>query len=206
MLVAEPLEEYAQYRNTSLHFFVKPLTDAALARLFLNVKGIPYETQWIEYPDIAPTFKSFGIPPNAEGTPYTVPTIRIGDKYIMDSREIADELEKQHPSPSLHLDSAILPKVQKIIIEGMGSLRGVIMPKIPHTLLNEASVPYWNETRSKRFGMPLPQFEKEQGGDEAWEKVAPAMKELGALLEVEGGPFLLGKTGKSLPMRPNSTW
>lgn len=28
-----------------------------VARLALNFKGVPYETKWLEYPDVAPTFK-----------------------------------------------------------------------------------------------------------------------------------------------------
>ena len=170
-------------------------TNAALARLVLNLKGIPYKTEWLEYPELAPTFKSFGIPPNAEGTPYTIPTIRIGDKYVMDSAKIAPELEKCYPSPSLHLDSPLLPKVQSLLNEGVASLRGALMPKIPDALLTEASVDYWVETRSQRFGMPLPQLERETGGDDAWDKATPAIKELGTLLKAESGPFLLGKTG-----------
>lgn len=40
-------------------------------RLVLNLKNIPFKTHWIEYPDIAPTFKSYNIPPNPQGTPYS---------------------------------------------------------------------------------------------------------------------------------------
>lgn len=28
------------------------------ARMILSYKGIPYETEWIEYPDLAPKLKS----------------------------------------------------------------------------------------------------------------------------------------------------
>lgn len=44
--------------------------------------------------------------------------------------------------------------------------------------------------------MSLPQLEKETGGDSAWEAAKPALKELGAILRAEGGPFVLGKTGE----------
>ena len=44
--------------------------------------------------------------------------------------------------------------------------------------------------------MPLSQLEKEEGGDKAWEKAEPLFKELGDWLRANGGPFLLGKTGK----------
>lgn len=61
------------------------------ARMVLNFKGIDYKTEWIEYPDLAPTFKSFGLPPNdPNGTgyfmDYTAPAIRFEDgKLMMDS-------------------------------------------------------------------------------------------------------------------------
>jgi len=161
----------------------------------LNLKGIPYKTQWVEYPDVAPTFKSFQIQPNDDGTPYTIPTIKIGpDEYVMDSLKIAADLERLHPSPPLHLDSPLLPKVQQLVMQVMVSLRGVVMPKIPRNLLNPPSAEYFDRTRSAKFGMSLPQLEKEIGGDGAWGGAEPAIKELGAMLRAEGGPFVLGKT------------
>ena len=164
----------------------------------LNFKGIPYKTEWVEYPDIAPTMKSFGLLPNAEGTPYTIPALRIySDKYIMDSLKIAKELELRYPSPSLYLDSPILPKVMDIIPNILETMRGALMPKIPPTLLNPSSAEYFEETRAKRFGKPLAQLEKENSGDTAWLEVTPVLNELGHILRAEGGPFALGKTGES---------
>lgn len=123
----------------------------------------------------------------------------------MDSRKIAAELERLHPQPPLHLDSPLLPKVQELIAQGIAPLRGVVYPKIPRKLLNPPSKEYFERTRAVRFGMPLPQLEKELGGDGAWEGAEPAMKELGAILRAEGGPFVLGKTGKeflNMPVEP----
>lgn len=167
------------------------------ARLLLNLKGIPYKTEWLEYPDIAPTFKSFGIPPNEPpATAYTSPTIRIADKYVMDSRKIADVLEQEHPFPSLHLDSPILKKVEELASQCVAPLGPVFMPRIPRTVVNPASAEYFERTRAARFGMPLSQLEKEKGGESAWKAVEPKWMELGNLLKAEGGPFFMGKTGK----------
>ncbi|MCJ1461135.1 hypothetical protein MMC28_011517 [Mycoblastus sanguinarius] len=139
--------------------------------------------------------KSFGLLPNAEGTPYTIPALRIySDKYIMDSLKIAKELELRYPSPSLYLDSPILPKVMDIIPNILETMRGALMPKIPPTLLNPSSAEYFEETRAKRFGKPLAQLEKENSGDTAWLEVTPVLNELGHILRAEGGPFALGKT------------
>lgn len=164
-------------------------------RLLLNYKELPYKTEWVEYPNIAPTFMSFGLPPNERGTPYTIPTIRdVKGQYTMDSRKIADELEKQYPEPSLHLDSPLLPRVEAGVLNMFGPLRPVMLPLIPRTRLNAAAVEYFERTRKEMVGMPLSQWEKEQGGDKAWEKATPAFKEVGDMLRANGGPFILGKT------------
>ena len=114
----------------------------------------------------------------------------------MDSRKIAFELEKQYPEPSLHLDSPVLPEVEARVLKAITPLRAVFMPPIPRNLLNTASVEYFERTREARFGMPLRQFEKEHGGDKAWEEATPALKEAGDMLRANGGPFFLGKTGR----------
>ena len=168
----------------------------------LNLKGIPYKTEWVEYPDIAPTFESFGIPPNEPGppnepptTPYTSPAICISDKYVMDSRKIADVLEKAYPSPPLHLDSPILKKVEELVPQCVRSLGPLFLPRVPQNVLNPRSAEYFRRTRSERLGMDLSQLEKEKGGEKAWKVVEPKWKELGSLLKAEGGPFFMGKTG-----------
>ena len=63
----------------------------------LNYKGIPYTTQYIEFPEIAPLLTSFGIaaPPKDEGYgKHTVPAIRWPDgTCVMDSLAIYKRLE-----------------------------------------------------------------------------------------------------------------
>ncbi|CAF9921931.1 MAG: hypothetical protein ALECFALPRED_001977 [Alectoria fallacina] len=164
-------------------------------RLVLNLKGIPYKTEWLEYPDIAPTLKQLNIPPSEPpATAYTSPTIRISDKYVTDSRKIADVLEKKNPSPSLHLDSPILKKVEELAPQCVMSLGPVFIPRIPRFMLNPRSAEYFERTREARFGMSLSQLEKEKGGESAWKAAEPKWKELGTLLKAEGGPFFMGKT------------
>ena len=178
---------------------LKNIDQCLTARLILNLKGIPYETEWLEYPDIAPTLKSFGIPPNEPpATAYSSPAIRISDKYVMDSRKIADVLEKEHPSPSLHLDSPIEKKVEELVPQCTGPLGPVYVPRVPRFVLNPPSVEYFERTRKARFGMTLSQLETEKGGESAWKAVEPKWKELGNLLKAEGGPFFMGKTGRHI--------
>ena len=170
---------------------------SVIARLILNLKGIPYKTEWLEYPDIAPTLKSLGVPPNEPpATPYTSPTICISGKYVMDSPKIADALEKEYPSPSLRLDSAILKKVDELVPQCIMTLTPIFMPRVPRAMLSPASVEYFSRTMAEHFGMDLSQLEKEKGGDSGWKGAEPKWKELGSLLKAEGGPFFMGKIGK----------
>lgn len=196
LLVIESLEE--SVRPNYLHLASKPeTTDRCLtARLILNFKGLPYKTEWIEYPDLAPTFKSFGIPPNEPpASAYTSPTIRVSDKYVMESRKIADVLEREYPSPPLHLDSPILKKVEELAPECIMSIGPILLPRVPRQFLNPPSAEYFERTRAEKFGMTLSQLEVERGGESAWKAAEPKWKELGALLKAEGGPFFMGKTG-----------
>ncbi|GAB1733239.1 hypothetical protein NU195Hw_g8447t1 [Hortaea werneckii] len=81
------------------------------ARLFLNYKGIPYQTHWVDYLTLTPTLSSLGCPPNEQGR-YTVPTVRLPDgSWIMDSLVIARKLNEMYPEPKLIFDETSLADV-----------------------------------------------------------------------------------------------
>ena len=184
------MEEYLQQVSRFGKF-----ADNRTARLALNYKGIDYETKWVEYPDVAPTMKSFGLSPNSEGTPYTIPAIQLPDgTYLMDSRKIATELEHRYPSPSLQLDSPILKMVEGLIKQLTTPLLGVFMPKVPTALLNPPSAKYFERTRAERFGKTLSELGRDSDEEKAWAQVESPLKEMGVILKAEGGPFALGKT------------
>jgi glutathione S-transferase len=126
---------------------------------------------------------------------YTVPTVRFPDgTYIMDSRRIAEAINERYPSPPLRIESKYYTWLEKNYGRLMTDLEGVYIPNIPRRLLNEASQPFWYETRSKAVGMPLDQLEEERGGGVAWGLVEPLLKEVaGMLRENRDGPFFLGK-------------
>lgn len=113
----------------------------------------------------------------------------------MDSRAIVNRIEKEHPSPSVHLDSPALATLEAIMPRLMSALRGVYFPSVPRNILNDASHEYWYATRSKVAGMPLDQLEKDHGGKGAWDAAQPIVREVEALLkENSEGPLFLGKT------------
>ena len=170
--------------------------------MVLNYKKIDYTTEWVEYPDLAPKFKSLGIPPNpkdAHGyfTDYSSPAIKHADgTYQMDSWPIALELEKQHPSPSLHFDDPIVVKIRDLQPNLMDPLRSLIIPRVPEAFLNKPSADYFYKTREKLFEKPLEQVEKDANAEECWGKAKAPAKEMGDLLRKSGGPYFLGQTGK----------
>jgi len=163
--------------------------------MVLNYKNIPYETQWVEYPDIEPTLSPH-VPANPPGNAaYTIPTVQFTDgSYVMDSAAINSRLEKEHPNPSLHFDSPILPEATAILGNVRMSLLGHWMPFVPDNLLNAPSKEYFIRTREEKFKKSLSQLHKDEGTEEAWEKATPELKRLGDLLKKEGGPFFMGET------------
>ncbi|TFY64395.1 hypothetical protein EVG20_g5963 [Dentipellis fragilis] len=72
------------------------------ARLVLNAKGIPYQTVWVEYPNIAGLCKRIGaehteMRPN--GPHYTLPVVQDPNTgaIVSDSFKIAQYLDKTYP-------------------------------------------------------------------------------------------------------------
>ncbi|KAL6694809.1 hypothetical protein J3F84DRAFT_375208 [Trichoderma pleuroticola] len=167
-------------------------------RIVLNYKNIPYKTQWIEYPDIAPTFASYGIPPNPASSTdvtYTVPVVKFpnGD-YLMQSYAIAQKLEELFPEPSLHLESDSYSKVVAAWSKIDAALAPETRPRVPKNLLNPASVEYFERTRSARLGMTLEEFSKsDKAGEAAWTAAEPGLQALKAILtENSSGPYIDG--------------
>ena len=113
----------------------------------------------------------------------------------MDSAVIAAKLESVQPEPSLHLDNNLHQEVRPIIGKIAGPLVPVYMPRIGRDLIVESSYDFFQETRGKRFGMPLDELEKAKGGEQAWEAAQPGMAELREFMakhKQDEGPFVLG--------------
>ncbi|KAK4234981.1 hypothetical protein C8A03DRAFT_37196 [Achaetomium macrosporum] len=163
-------------------------------RLLLNYKGLDYRTEWLEYPELKGRFEKYV--PAQEGTmPYTIPTILLpSGEYVMDSKKIALRLESLYPSPPLRLDAPALAKLEEIMAKRFfPPMRPIVLDRVPKRILNDASIPYWIRTRSEMVGMPLEQFCAQHSHEECLAKAEPAIKEVTALLEENGGPFFLGK-------------
>ncbi|PSR77832.1 hypothetical protein BD289DRAFT_444769 [Coniella lustricola] len=163
-------------------------------RFVLNFKGLDYKTEWLEYPNIKPRLE-----PHLPGLEaYTSPTIVYSDgRYVADSRAIAELLEREHPSPSLHLDAPVLKKLEGLVAELMPKIRVVYMPVVYKRILHQdqANIDYWVATRTKRAGMTLDEMEKKEGGTVWQEAAEPYLRQVTELLkENDKGPFFLGDT------------
>jgi len=139
-------------------------------RYLLNYKKIAHTTRWLEYPAIKPLFLEMGIPPTAKnadgGDHFTCPSIQYfpadGSAPILvtDSWKIAAFLEERHPSPT------VFPKLPKASLQEQTDYSNQLWdeflpPLFPALIrgsclaLNEASQPYFRETREKILGMKL---------------------------------------------------
>ncbi|KFA78585.1 hypothetical protein S40288_09087 [Stachybotrys chartarum IBT 40288] len=163
-------------------------------RLLLNFKGLDYRMEWLEYPQMKPRFAPH-VPANAEGWPYTVPTVQLPDgTFIMDSSNIAAALEQAHPLPSLRLTSPALPSITALTAAALNAVLPNLADHIPKHVLNQASVPHWYATREAVIGKPLHQFERENGGPKAYDAAADTLAQVTALLKQStDGPFFDGR-------------
>ncbi|KAJ5110951.1 Glutathione S-transferase-like protein ustS [Penicillium argentinense] len=176
-------------------------------RAVLNFKGIPYTQSWISYPDIAPLIKSLSLPPNATGTPYTLPAIihpsitTNKSNAMMDSLPIILHLDKTFPNPPLFPSGdasyALVMALSKVAA-GMGTgIRQLVIPNVPQHL-DERGQEYFNRTRAVAFGKPLDQVRPSdpEAVEEIWKGVEAECQTLVDMLkgrEGKKGPFLEGE-------------
>ncbi|RFU81180.1 glutathione s-transferase [Trichoderma arundinaceum] len=168
-------------------------------RLVLNYKNVPYKTSWIEYPDIEPTFSSFGLLPNTASTgdiPYTVPVVKHSTAgYFMESFAIVKKLEELYPEPSLHLDNGYYDKAYAALQEFALKTMPELIHRLPTGILNDESIEYFQRTRKEWFGMSLAELSKsDKAGENAWIDAEPALQAMRALLmENSSGPYIAGE-------------
>lgn len=157
-------------------------------RFVLAYKNLPYTTEFLDYPDIKKRLS-----PHITVEDYTIPTIQYTDgRYIIDSRIIAETIERDHPTPSLHLDSPYLAKLERLLEPLIRVLRPHFVPKVTKNLLREASLEYFISTREAAVGMTLDEFGKTE---KDFSKAEPHLKEVtGWLQENTDGPYFMGST------------
>ncbi|KAJ3951209.1 hypothetical protein N0V92_012388 [Colletotrichum tropicale] len=111
----------------------------------------------------------------------------------MDSAKIAKRLEEEYPKSPLDPENDLAQAASQLQRKIWGSLQPVLMPEVYRTILGEGSKPFFWEIRKKDLGgMTIYEFEKDYGGEQAWEKVKLPLQEVSALLNKTEGPFFQG--------------
>ncbi|KAH7916806.1 hypothetical protein BJ138DRAFT_1096937 [Hygrophoropsis aurantiaca] len=132
-------------------------------RFALNIKGVPYKTEWVELPDIEAIALTIGASPTGmrrNGNPfYTLPIIQDPNtgKVISDSFTIAEYLDATYPDRTTlfpagtkALIAAFEDEVQRAR-EGMNFLQMTLTC----SLLNAPSEDFFRESRERIFGKKL---------------------------------------------------
>ena len=192
-------------RGVSVFFGPMCLFNKDHFRVVLNYKGIPYRTEWVEFPDIEPLSKKLGIKPtdhNSDGSPlYTLPAIHDPSTgvYVADSTAIAEYLEKTYPNtPSVFpIETIGLQKAFDATFER--SLEAVWSFILPATnlKLNPVSEEYFRRTREIAFGQKLEDIVPTGNArTEEWGKFEKGLASVHSYLALtdKKGPYILGDT------------
>ncbi|KAL7817867.1 hypothetical protein V8C26DRAFT_398245 [Trichoderma gracile] len=167
-------------------------------RLMLNYKRIPYKTIFLEMLDIEPTLRELGLPPHdpvsGNKRNYTVPAIQHvpTNRYIMDSKTIAEFLESTYPDPPLQLSSELSSEIEhKLRTLVAPTLYQSIIPREVNVLSPRAQE-YFRRTREAQLGKKLEELLV--GEDERWEAADADWRAIGELMtrNQDEGPFILG--------------
>jgi len=192
----------------------KPVSyQPTLYRYCLNYKGLPFKTVWLEYPDIEPTFRQLGIPPDLkipfrkpDGSPmYTVPAIYDPKTKtsVVDSIDIAEYLDKTYPDNGRIL---VPPGTRALISSFTDFINSKFPPMFPFLIpktawmLNPKSEEYFRRTREEFIfgGRKLEEvFPTEPGAkEEQLKKVKESIEAIGEVLrkEQEQGGYVMGST------------
>lgn len=193
----------AQYvENTVPSFFMtRWLRSLIPCRYALNYKGLPYQTVWVEHPELADLYKKNGVEAceTRNGSPYyTLPLLHDAStgKFVSDSTAIAKYLEATYPdTPRLFPEGSlpILARFRDELKDKLGNLRFFAYPKA-YTILNPSSAEYFRRARELEFGKRLedvPPTGEERVKE--WEKIKAGMGDVAGWMKKDG-KFFLGDT------------
>lgn len=173
-------------------------------RYALNYKGIPYQTEWIEYPDIEEHCKKLGMQPvdkKPDGRPhYTLPAIYDSSTglAILDSIHIAEYLDKQYPDTPKLIPAGTEALIHAFNYTFNSTMKAVLPLFLLNTSagLNPVSGEYWTRTKGVMFGMSTDKvIPNEQVREEKWRVMKAEFDLLDSWLQKNpSGPFVLGDT------------
>jgi glutathione S-transferase len=165
----------------------------------LNFKKLPYETVWVEYPDIEKICKEIGAEAtrtHSDGRPlYTLPAILDPNTNtaVSDSYRIAEYLEKTYPdSPKLFpkgsegMQAAFYELFTKTVHAGFPRL----VLNAVRDVLNPTSQAHFRASVEELFGDKMEEFN--EGAEEQWEGFKAAFSKVAVWYDKNGGNFIQG--------------
>ncbi|KAF4604174.1 hypothetical protein EYR40_001357 [Pleurotus pulmonarius] len=166
----------------------------------LNIKGIPYQTVWIEYPDIEALCKKIGAAPtNKEAPLYTLPVIQDTSTgaVISDGPLIVEYLDKQYPD-TLTLFPPGTIALQAGFTAAHGSaispVRQFVIPKV-NSRLNPRSEEYFRRTRERAFGKKMEDITPVgEARVVEWAKYRDGLGKVDSWFKKSTGRFLMGES------------
>jgi len=172
-------------------------------RYALNIKGVSYKTEWVEYPDIESLAKKIGAPATGtkgDGSPsYTLPIIQDPNtgKVIADSFLIAEYLDATYPTGNALFPAGTKPVIAAFESGIVNALGGLFMQQLALScsILNPSSEAYFRRTREAQFGKKIEEFSPEGATRDAdLAKGKEAFAAVDGWLAKSEGKFVLGNT------------
>lgn len=166
----------------------------------MNYKGIPYKTEWVEYPEIENKLKSIGGKPTSKKKDgrdhYTLPVIHDSKtgKVITDSKDIARYLDEIYPDTPLLFPPGTNAAIELQNTLFMDAFKTIfpLMIQESHANLNPASEPYFRSTREDAFGRKMEELcPLGPLREEAWSKFKAALQPLSDAYSANGPGKLL---------------
>jgi len=160
-------------------------------RYSLNLKGLKYKTEWVEYPDIEGVLKKLGASPTEKkpdgGYQYTLPVIYDPNtkKIVEDSAKISKYLDETYPeTPRLFPagTDAFQAVFHDFVWPHIGYPVYMLVMLDTANSLPPRSQEYFRATREEHFGKKL----EELASEEEWKKLEAGLEKLNGYLEKNG--------------------
>ncbi|KAK0457984.1 uncharacterized protein EV420DRAFT_1748327 [Desarmillaria tabescens] len=170
-------------------------------RYSLNMKKLPYQTVYVELPDIESLAKQIGAAPTGtkhDGvTPlYTIPIIHdhATGAVVSESASIAAYLDKTYPSGPTLVPTGTMPlqlAFRDAVADVFRGFRGFMVKRLMANW-NDRTVVYW-KSRLEEQGVNLETLlNGDEDKDKAWEKALAGLAKLDKWFEGNEGPFVMG--------------
>ncbi|KAK0457222.1 uncharacterized protein EV420DRAFT_1629886 [Desarmillaria tabescens] len=173
------------------------------ARYALNFKGIPYRTEWIEYPDIEELYTKLNIPASAtkrDGvTPYyTLPLLHDSSTgaIISESAAIVEYLETTYPDTPTLIPRGTRALHAAFTAAFESQMKAIAPFSIPavNAMLNPRSEAFFRKTREESSGVSIEDMNPV--GERREKQLALLKHDLGKVDKwmTAGDTFVMGET------------